>query len=61
MSSLNRPVELEPEKIWLRRRVKRLRDVLRLIADEHAADAIEDLIAEAEDRRDQFEGHRHDH
>jgi hypothetical protein len=56
MWSLNDLVRLESETVWLKRHIQRLRDARRLVSDERAADAIDDLIAEVEARLDQITG-----
>jgi hypothetical protein len=48
-------VDLEPEDVWLRHRLRRLRAILRLVKEPAAEGILRELIADAEDRLDLLE------
>jgi hypothetical protein len=48
-------VDLEPEEIWLRHRLRRLRVILRYAKEPLVESGLRELIAEAEERLDLLE------
>jgi hypothetical protein len=48
-------VDLEPEAIWLRHRLRRLRTILRYANEPRVESGLRELIAEAEERLDLLE------
>jgi len=48
-------VDLEPEEIWLRHRLRRLRLILRYAKEPRVESGLSELIAEAEERLDLLE------
>ncbi len=48
-------VDLEPEAIWLRHRVRRLRTILRYAKEPRVESGLRELIAQAEERLDLLE------
>jgi len=47
--------ELEPEDVWLRHRLRRLRAIARRVKEPVATDLLRELITEAEERLDVLE------
>ena len=48
-------MDLEPEDVWLRHRLRRLRTILRHVEEPDAEAMLRELIADAEDRLDVLE------
>jgi hypothetical protein len=48
-------MDLEPEAVWLRHRLRRLRAILRRVEEPAVEDMLRELIADAEDRLDVLE------
>ncbi len=48
-------MELEPEHVWLRFRLKRLRIILRRVKEPTAENLLRELIADAEERLEMLE------